>query len=94
MKVTNLASGPTSGRSGAQIGRIPKLTVRVRFPSPAPNAPMRPLHRPQPKIGAIRWPDSHQEAVPSFVPDTPVSPVNPLVADLPGAAASVALSHP
>jgi hypothetical protein len=53
---------------------------------------MRPLHRPQPKIGAIRWPDSHQEAVPSFVPDTPVSPVNPLVAALPGAAASVALS--
>ena len=27
---------PRSGRSGAPIGRIPKLIVRVRFPSPAP----------------------------------------------------------
>ena len=29
---------PRSGRSGTQICRIPKLIVRVRFPSPAPYA--------------------------------------------------------
>src|SRR5215467_1157784 len=37
-----------SGRSATRIGRIPKLIVRVRFPSPAPHAefPAQVAYRP------------------------------------------------